>query len=198
MGRRLVAMFRDTPASCPHHLTPGSPYCLKELHKVVFPGGSSWFTGHRKLYPDIKRILEKARDRLRLTSLHQAILKIWQGKEDTVNKQTISGCWEQEVDARSKKWILEAGSGCWVQEVDPDVEGWGGVHHRRAGGASNGDKKENARDRASFHTDQHDQPCVNIQQSRTMERGWRAASASNEGKRENARDRASFHTEQHD
>ena len=39
--------------------------CLKELHKVVFPEGRRWFTEHRGLYSDMKRILEKARDSLK-------------------------------------------------------------------------------------------------------------------------------------
>jgi len=46
------------------HCKPLIP-CLKELHKVVFPEGSRWFTEHRELYSDIKRILKKARDSLK-------------------------------------------------------------------------------------------------------------------------------------
>src|SRR2546429_650313 len=35
---------------------------------------------------------------------------------------------------------------------------------RRAGGASDGDKKEGARRGASFHADQHEQPCLYIKE----------------------------------
>jgi len=35
--------------------------CLKELHKVVFPGGSKRLTEHRELYSEMKGILEKAK-----------------------------------------------------------------------------------------------------------------------------------------
>ena len=46
------------------HCKPLIP-CLKELHKVVFVGGSRWFSEHRELYFDMKRTLEKARDNIR-------------------------------------------------------------------------------------------------------------------------------------
>ena len=36
--------------------------CLKELHGVVFPSGSRWFTEHRELYSDMKNIFEEASD----------------------------------------------------------------------------------------------------------------------------------------
>jgi len=39
--------------------------CLKELHKVVFPEGRRWFTEHRGLYSDMKRILQETRDSLK-------------------------------------------------------------------------------------------------------------------------------------
>ena len=45
------------------HCKPLIP-CLKELHKVVFVEGSRWFGEHRELYSDMKRVLEKARDKL--------------------------------------------------------------------------------------------------------------------------------------
>lgn len=35
--------------------------CLKELHKVVFPGGSKRLIEHRELYFEMKGILEKAK-----------------------------------------------------------------------------------------------------------------------------------------
>src|SRR5947199_422365 len=45
---------------------------------------------------------------------------------------------------------------------------------RRAGRASDGDEKEGARRRASFHADQHGQPGVDVLESRAMEGGRRA------------------------
>jgi hypothetical protein len=42
---------------------------------------------------------------------------------------------------------------------------------RKAGGASNRDKKKSVRPGASFHADQHGQSGVDVLESRTMERG---------------------------
>ena len=50
----------STKENCSKPLLP----CLKELHNVVFPNGSRWFTEHRELYSDMKTILEKARNRI--------------------------------------------------------------------------------------------------------------------------------------
>ena len=47
------------------HCKPLIPF-LKELHKVVFVGGSRWFSKHRELYSDKKRILEKARNNVKV------------------------------------------------------------------------------------------------------------------------------------
>ena len=41
---------------------------------------------------------------------------------------------------------------------------------RRAGGASDGDSQERAWAGASRHSEQHDQPCLDILESRTVER----------------------------
>jgi len=46
------------------HCKPLIP-CLKELHGVVFPEGRRWFTEHRELYSDMKRILQEARNNLK-------------------------------------------------------------------------------------------------------------------------------------
>jgi len=46
------------------HCKPLIP-CLKELHGVVFPEGRRWFTEHRGLYSDMKRILQEARNNLK-------------------------------------------------------------------------------------------------------------------------------------
>ena len=46
------------------HCKPLIP-CLKELHTAVFVGGSRWFSEHRELYSDMKRILEKARNNIK-------------------------------------------------------------------------------------------------------------------------------------
>ena len=46
------------------HCKPLIP-CLKELHTAVFVGGSRWFSEHRELYSDMKRILEKARSNIK-------------------------------------------------------------------------------------------------------------------------------------
>ena len=39
------------------------PY-IRDLYKVVFLDGNLWSTEHYKLYSDIKRILEKARNNI--------------------------------------------------------------------------------------------------------------------------------------
>src|SRR5947209_20313026 len=68
---------------------------------------------------------------------------------------------------------------------------------RRAGGASDGDEKEGARRRASFHADQHGQPGVDVQESRAMEGGRRAGGASDGDENEVGRGRAWFRADQH-
>ena len=50
------------------HCKPLIP-CLKELHKAVFVEGSRWFSEHRELYSDMKRILEKARDNIKFEAV---------------------------------------------------------------------------------------------------------------------------------
>ncbi len=49
----------------------------------------------------------------------------------------------------------------------------------RAGGASDGNKKESAGSRASRHADQHGQPGINTMESRTVDGGGKAGGASN-------------------
>ena len=50
---------------------------------------------------------------------------------------------------------------------------------REARGVSNKDKKDSARTRASLHADQYGQPCINIPESGTMDRGREAGHISN-------------------
>jgi len=50
---------------------------------------------------------------------------------------------------------------------------------------------------ASFHANQHGQPGVNVQESRTMEGGRRAGGASDGDEKEGARLGASTHADQH-
>lgn len=50
------------------HCKPLIP-CLKELHKAVFVEGRRWFSEHRELYTDMKRILEKARDNIKFEAV---------------------------------------------------------------------------------------------------------------------------------
>ncbi len=68
---------------------------------------------------------------------------------------------------------------------------------RRAGGASNGEEKESIGAGASQHTDQHDQPGGDLQESRAMEGGRRAGFASNGDEFEGAGAGASPHADQH-
>jgi hypothetical protein len=68
---------------------------------------------------------------------------------------------------------------------------------RKARGASDRDKKEGARRRASRHADQHSQPGVDVQETRLMEGGRRARGASDRDKKEGAKRRASRHADQH-
>ncbi|KAL2041528.1 hypothetical protein N7G274_005910 [Stereocaulon virgatum] len=50
------------------HCKPLIP-CLKELHKAVFVEGSRWFSEHRELYSDMRRILEKARNNIKFEAV---------------------------------------------------------------------------------------------------------------------------------
>ena len=38
--------------------------CVKELWKIIFPGGKRWTTEDRSLYTQMKAVIEKARDNL--------------------------------------------------------------------------------------------------------------------------------------
>jgi hypothetical protein len=62
---------------------------------------------------------------------------------------------------------------------------------REAGGASDGDKEDSARTRASLHADQHGQLGINIPESGMMDRGREAGCASNGDKEDRAGTRAS-------
>ena len=62
-GQISKGIFDYVDENFTKHCKPLVP-CMRELHKVVFPGGSRWFTEHRELYSDMKRILEKARNRI--------------------------------------------------------------------------------------------------------------------------------------
>ena len=63
-GQISKGIFNTVDDYFTNHCKPLIP-CLKELHKVVFVGGSRWFSEHRELYSDMKRTLEKARDNIR-------------------------------------------------------------------------------------------------------------------------------------
>ena len=62
-GQISKGVFDNVDEKSTEHCKPLIP-CLKELHKAVFPGGSRWFTKHRQLYLNMKRVLENARDKI--------------------------------------------------------------------------------------------------------------------------------------
>ena len=68
---------------------------------------------------------------------------------------------------------------------------------RRARSASDEDKQENVRRRASQHSDQYRQSDIDIQKSRTLKRSRRARRASDEDEKEDVRRRASQHSDQY-
>ena len=63
-GQISKGIFNTVDDYFTDHCKPLIP-CLKELHKVVFVGGSRWFSEHRELYSEMTRILEKARDSIK-------------------------------------------------------------------------------------------------------------------------------------
>ncbi len=64
LGQISEEIFDTVDDYFTNHCKPLLP-CLKELHRVVFPRGRRWFSEHRELYSDMKRILEKARDNIK-------------------------------------------------------------------------------------------------------------------------------------
>ena len=67
-GQISKGIFDNVEEKFADHCKPLIP-CLKELHKVVFPSGSRWFTEHRALYSEMKRILEKARSNIKVKNV---------------------------------------------------------------------------------------------------------------------------------
>lgn len=67
-GQILEEFFNTVDNYFTDHCKPLLP-CLKELHKVIFPRGRRWFTGHRELYSEMIKILEKARDKIGISSV---------------------------------------------------------------------------------------------------------------------------------
>ena len=62
-GQISKRIFDNVDKNFTEHYKPLIPY-MRELHRVVFPKGSPWSMEHRELYSDMKRILEKARNRI--------------------------------------------------------------------------------------------------------------------------------------
>ena len=65
-GQISKGIFDSVDKKFTDHCKPLIP-CLKELHGVVFPSGSRWFTEHRALHSEMGKILEKARDNMKIT-----------------------------------------------------------------------------------------------------------------------------------
>ena len=62
-GQISKRIFDNVDKNFTEHYKPLIPY-MRELHRVVFPKGSPWSMEHREPYSDMKRILEKARNRI--------------------------------------------------------------------------------------------------------------------------------------
>ncbi|KAL2050312.1 hypothetical protein ABVK25_009420 [Lepraria finkii] len=67
-GQISKGIFDSVDENFTNHCKPLIP-CLKELHGVVFPGGSRWFTEHRALCSEMKRIFVKARDDIKVKTV---------------------------------------------------------------------------------------------------------------------------------
>ena len=67
-GRISKRIFDNIDKNFTEHCKPLVPY-MRELHKVVFPDGSPWSTEHYELYSDMKRILEEARDNIKVKTV---------------------------------------------------------------------------------------------------------------------------------